>query len=512
MNTTTDSRRTNDDSIAAQMAEDENFGSVAEGVFESRQRQEDAGFVGQRTPTVERLMARQQPVNSAQGYHSSLSEGVASAGNPNVMHGTERNIDIMGDFVPGERGGSEVVGGNSQMEGRRTADWEHIGETTQSVMHESNMLYYDGDNDIEGTNTPARFYSFQNQSDERLRTGRRESYHGDLDQSPAQVAHSPPKSSFRQVPSECAMVTGLSDGDNDMAGGRKESGGAVQFDRNFEPTDSNMGCIDDGMVPCSGSFKNRPSDADIIAWENHIKERGAQKRLLIGSKVSLEDLAEEYEHGSNAFKTKIGCLSTSYGSMRRCRGDGNCFFRSFIFAHLEYILSTSESKEKYIFISTVERVRGMLLEAGYEELVFEGPMELLLDLLRCDISNIDTLEERMRTDDVSNYIVFLLRIITSAEVKANRDFFAPFIMGLVDMGVDEFCSKCIDPMGEESDHVQLVALTNALQVPVRVIYLDNRMKDGLVDRHDFVPDGCSEQGIHVHLLYRPGHYDILYAM
>lgn len=39
-----------------------------------------------------------------------------------------------------------------------------------------------------------------------------------------------------------------------------------------------------------------------------------------------------------------------------------------------------------------------------------------------------------------------------------------FSQGLSDLDVSSFCARCVDPMGEESDHVQLVALTDALQV------------------------------------------------
>ncbi len=100
------------------------------------------------------------------------------------------------------------------------------------------------------------------------------------------------------------------------------------------------------------------------------------------------------------------------------------------------------------------------------------------------------------------------------------------LQGLTDMAVDEFCSKCIDPMGEESEHVQVVALTNALHVPIRVVYLDRSTmavsapsntcdsSDSplTADTHDFIPEGCSVSAddTRVHLLYRPGHYDILY--
>ena len=64
----------------------------------------------------------------------------------------------------------------------------------------------------------------------------------------------------------------------------------------------------------------------------------------------------------------------------------------------------------------------------------------------------------------SGYLVWLLRMLTSTEIKARADFFAPFIMGLSDLDVRSFCDKWVDPMHEESDHVQLVALTDALQV------------------------------------------------
>jgi hypothetical protein len=113
--------------------------------------------------------------------------------------------------------------------------------------------------------------------------------------------------------------------------------------------------------------------------------------------------------------------------------------------------------------------------------------------------------------------VWLLRIITSCEIKKRADFFAPFVMGLSDLDVSTFCARCVDPMGEEADHVQLVALTDALQVPIRVVYLDRSLAPGggaaasgssgvHVDKHDFVPEGGPSTQPRVHLLYRPGHY------
>ena len=80
-------------------------------------------------------------------------------------------------------------------------------------------------------------------------------------------------------------------------------------------------------------------------------------------------------------------------------------------------------------------------------------------------------------------------------------------------------------MGEESDHVHITALSDALGVPIRVVYLDRSSCDTTggvsVNHHDFIPtigglpsattSGGSETiKPFISLLYRPGHYDILY--
>lgn len=74
-------------------------------------------------------------------------------------------------------------------------------------------------------------------------------------------------------------------------------------------------------------------------------------------------------------------------------------------------------------------------------------------------------------------------------------------------------------MGEESDHIHITALSDALGVPIRIAYLDRSHHDKgsvSVNHHDFTPAGGDLTGASVAikpfitLLYRPGHYDILY--
>lgn len=60
-------------------------------------------------------------------------------------------------------------------------------------------------------------------------------------------------------------------------------------------------------------------------------------------------------------------------------------------------------------------------------------------------------------------------------------------------------------MYKESDHIHIMAACAAMSTAVRVVYMDRgSSKSNTV--HD-LPEGSSPS---VHLLYRPGHYDILY--
>lgn len=87
----------------------------------------------------------------------------------------------------------------------------------------------------------------------------------------------------------------------------------------------------------------------------------------------------------------------------------------------------------------------------------------------------------------------------------------------------QFCKSSVEPMGEESDHVHITALSDTLGVAIRIVYLDRSHDDKgsvSVNHHDFTPvahdlaiantGGSVALKPFITLLYRPGHYDILY--
>lgn len=103
----------------------------------------------------------------------------------------------------------------------------------------------------------------------------------------------------------------------------------------------------------------------------------------------------------------------------------------------------------------------------------------------------------------SDYVVVYLRLITSGKLQEDADFYQHFIEG--DFTIAEFRHQEVEPMYKESDHIHIIALCTALKVGVRVEYLD-RGEGSQVKAHDF-PEGTEPT---VYLIYRPGHYDILY--
>ncbi|KAK7246617.1 hypothetical protein RIF29_41487 [Crotalaria pallida] len=269
-------------------------------------------------------------------------------------------------------------------------------------------------------------------------------------------------------------------------------------------------------------------DDDIINQKSSIHADEAKKVPFLGDKEPLSSLAAEYQSGSPILLEKIKVLEVQYAAIRRTRGDGNCFFRGFMFSYLEHILESQDHAEIDRIKKSVEKSRSALQSLGYPDLTFEDFFALFLEELDCVIQGKETsisheeLVLRSRDQSVSDYVVMFFRFVTSAAIQKRSEFFEPFILGLSNTTVEQFCKSSVEPMGEESDHVHITALSDALGVPIRVVYLDRSSCDtgGVsVNHHDFMPvdgdlpnatDSSEKKNPFITLLYRPGHYDILY--
>ena len=114
---------------------------------------------------------------------------------------------------------------------------------------------------------------------------------------------------------------------------------------------------------------------------------------------------------------------------------------------------------------------------GFHELVYEDALaEVIrqLDMIIDDQMSLEILLQTHNNIEIGNYIIMLLRFITSSELQTREEFFAPFVIGMTEsvQDVTQFCRQYVEPMGEESDHAHIIAITDALKVPIRVFYLN----------------------------------------
>jgi ubiquitin thioesterase protein OTUB1 len=100
------------------------------------------------------------------------------------------------------------------------------------------------------------------------------------------------------------------------------------------------------------------------------------------------------------------------------------------------------------------------------------------------------------------------RFLTSAYLRSNSDRFEGFQEGYFTLM--EFIRAEVDPMNRESDQLQVMALTEALGVKVVIEYLDASGTE-TCSQLTF-PVEYSGPAFEVRLLYRPGHYDVLYSI
>lgn len=221
-------------------------------------------------------------------------------------------------------------------------------------------------------------------------------------------------------------------------------------------------------------------------------------------------------------------LNKNYKSWRRVRGDGNCYYRAFLFSLCEKLSSSiMDVKDEYDRInSLIQKSIDEVVEHGYDRFTIETFHEELVDLFslikksnssESTVSSSSILHTTLNEENgMSDYCTWYLRLLTSIHLQKDPSRFIHFLDGgYVD--VKAFCKAEVEPMGKECEMVQVLALAEYLGVKVHIEYLDGKKAfvgtekggsdESRLVTHEF---GAENAPFVIHLLYRPGHYDILY--
>ncbi|GAA5965609.1 hypothetical protein JCM21900_006602 [Sporobolomyces salmonicolor] len=292
------------------------------------------------------------------------------------------------------------------------------------------------------------------------------------------------------------------------------------------------------------------SDHEIASLTAALKDEQAQQRPLVGPVEPLARLADEYQPGTS-YRAKIERLEADgWTSLRRSRGDGDCFYRAFIFSLLAAHLSLPAAASA-LLLSTFESLLPLLTACGFDEIVWSDFWEPLREILRRmgpeekdggarkdgeARLGLDELVSLFNDPETNSCIIVHLRLVTSAFLRSHADDYTPFLFALEDdprvvasaaagpPTMAQFCAYHVEAVSREADHLQIVALTRALGTPARIAYLDQSgvstaggdgvrpADDGAeVNFVEFEEDAAKRGavGIEGALLYRPGHYDMI---
>lgn len=116
----------------------------------------------------------------------------------------------------------------------------------------------------------------------------------------------------------------------------------------------------------------------------------ADKTAPIGVLCSPVCLRPEYVDAAlPGYIPGIDYLATKYRNMRRVLGDGNCFYRAFLFSYLEMLLKffqSTDNSEKQVAEAERLRIYSLLLESkselveiGYSEIAIESFHDVIDD-------------------------------------------------------------------------------------------------------------------------------------
>jgi len=245
-------------------------------------------------------------------------------------------------------------------------------------------------------------------------------------------------------------------------------------------------------------------DDEIIAQKEAIEAAIREENPLISDREEFSRLEADYKN-DEAYLSKVKLLKETYSDLRRVRPDGNCFFRAVGFALMEQLLKDKDGKLTN-FIEKIRPVKEEMIKMGFPQFTMEDFYDTFMDTLESlkqGSSDLSTLLSTFNDEGTSNYLIVFMRLLTSLNIKAQHEFYQNFLEG--GQTVEEFCANEVEPMFKESDHIHIIAFCQQSGVNVRVTYLDRGSNKEAIP-HDF-PEGSLPD---VHLLYKPGHYDIVY--
>ncbi|CAG8002094.1 unnamed protein product [Penicillium salamii] len=234
----------------------------------------------------------------------------------------------------------------------------------------------------------------------------------------------------------------------------------------------------------------------------------------VSTKQASHSIALDYSNADPTLAAKTNALALSHPECRIMRGDGNCGWRAVAFGYFETLFALRDPLRIQTETARIKSLNALLDQIGLADHIYEifvdateDILKRILDAIQSGVQDESFLVDAFNEGYSSDAVITHFRLLTSAWIKLNPGRYIPFLP----MPVDQYCSTRIDPVKTEIDEVGLQALIHGViegsGFGVEILYLDRSEGDAVTPHQ--LTTSCPN-GATLRLLYRPGHYDILY--
>ncbi|KAE8410900.1 peptidase C65 Otubain-domain-containing protein [Aspergillus pseudocaelatus] len=235
---------------------------------------------------------------------------------------------------------------------------------------------------------------------------------------------------------------------------------------------------------------------------------------LVSTKQPSSAIAMDYASADPTFVAKTSALAVTHPFTRIMKGDGNCGWRAIAFGYFENLFNLRDTLRVHRELVRIKSMNVLLNSVGQQEHLYEIFVDAteeifnqISEAIQNGVRDDSFLVDAFNNEYDSSAIITHFRILTSAWMKLNPHRYQAFLS----LPLDQYCAIRIETVKTEIDEVGLQALVDGVIEPtgfaVEILYLD-RSEGDAVTPHMLTPARPSV--VTIRLLYRPGHYDLLY--
>ncbi|KAJ5692386.1 Ovarian tumor otubain [Penicillium macrosclerotiorum] len=235
---------------------------------------------------------------------------------------------------------------------------------------------------------------------------------------------------------------------------------------------------------------------------------------LVSPKQSSHTIALEYANADPTLATKTSALALTHPMTRVMKGDGNCGWRAVAFGYFETLFALRDPLRTQRELARIKSLNSLLDQVGHQEHLYEIFVDATEEVFAQTLAAIQNgdqdesfLVNAFNDEYNSDAVITHFRLLTSAWMKLNPQRYQAFLS----LPLIKYCETRVETVRTEIDEVGLQALVDgvidAAGFGVEILYLD-RSEGEAVTPHQLSPNRPS--GATIRLLYRPGHYDLLY--